>query len=178
MKKLLCILLMVVALVGVTGCGKNEEVKEEQKLDELTQLVSDRTIKLFDEFDFFNPSQVRVLKAILYYFDWKNCIGKSEDECHVEHTRENLEQIYVKIQGTNKAGGTITQCYKVYDNTIENAKSDSAFSLLNVYELDKHNTCDTYGDSNNSPRYDTLETHNIKQINELLKEHWEALGID
>lgn len=174
MKKLLCILLMMVALVEVTGCGKNGEVKEEQKLDELTQLVSDRTIKLFDEFDFFNPSQVRMLKAILYYFDWKNCIGKSEDECHVEHTKDNLERIYIKIQGTNKAGGTITQCYKIYDNTVE--KND--VTILNVYELDKNNTCDTYTDTKNAPRYDALEASNIKQINEVLKDHWEELGID
>ncbi|MDD4070714.1 MAG: hypothetical protein PHF05_09765 [Candidatus Izemoplasmatales bacterium] len=121
------------------------EVSEYDKLSTLEKGIFDAFIMNVN--DFYNPSEVRFLGFTTYF--------------------DSTKSIYVKIQGTNRLGGTLTKWYslQVYDNTLSDGDQ--------IYYYDK-------GDMTETGDWWTIDTDsevNVGRLNKALTEYWEDLGL-
>ena len=153
MKKIAIIFLglFIIFLLGACGNASGENTTEEIELSEYDKLT-DLEKGIFDAFimnvnDFYNPSEVRFLGFDSYF--------------------DSTKSIRIKIQGTNKLGGTLTKWYQlqVYDNTLSSGGQ--------IYYYDKGDMTET-GDW---WIIDTDSEVNVGRLNKALTEYWEDLGL-
>lgn len=160
MKKIAIIFLGLFVLFGLGACDnasdENPTVEDENPTVEIEVSEYDKLSTLekgiFDAFimnanDFYNPSEVRFLGFTTY--------------------SDSTKSIYVKIQGTNRLGGTLTKWYslQVYDNTLSDG--------VNMYYYDK-------GDMSEVGDYFTINTASgvdVGKLNRALTEYWKDLGL-
>ena len=105
--------------------------------DEEQQLFN--TITAFiDNNNFYNPSALRIMKL------------------RIEDDGQDYPMLWVRLSGTNKLGGTINKCYKIFynDNGMGNEVSNDTCDLVFKY-LDGNITHES-----------------IKKINEALENYW------
>ena len=105
--------------------------------DEEQQLFN--TITAFiDKNNFYNPSALRIMKL------------------RIEDDGQDYPMLWVRLSGTNKLGGTINKCYKIFynDNGMGNEVSNDTCDLVFKY-LDGNITHES-----------------IKKINEALENYW------
>ena len=138
-------------MLFICGCAsENKEVdvnsNETSLLSAYDQLSEDEKL-VFDALtialkNFYNPSKVRLLEA--------GAMGE--------------DSITIKVQGTNMAGGTITESYILYfKNHQDGYNYYSKRYKGDVYKIDFSYSHDDVSCS---------------KINKALKEYWEEQGID
>lgn len=105
--------------------------------DEEQQLFN-TIIAFIDGNNFYNPSALRIMKL------------------RVEDDGQDYPMLWVRLSGTNKLGGTINKCYKIFynDNGMGNEVSNDTCDLVFKY-LDGNITHES-----------------IKKINEALENYW------
>lgn len=147
-KKIICflppIIYVIIILIILIFNGFN-------KMSYVEQQVFDRTIDFIENNDFFNPKDARLMEVIVEY---------KYNEYDREYT-DTIEDIYFKISGTNKVGGTINSCYRNYlrNYSWENWEEDCE----DIYK--------------SGLGYEELSNKSIKKINTSLKKHWKDLGL-
>lgn len=124
--------LLAAVIVPVSGCGNSsnseqastntqfEEVatqKSEDALTEREQRLLDRLISITRE-DFFEPSKVRILEIPVYGGDNVYVTHPHPDEDSYssgsgEKTPSKNEYAVLRLQGENKAGGTLNHYYAI-----------------------------------------------------------------
>ena len=136
-----CLILIIVFLI-----------MNSNQLTDVEQQVVDKILFLVNEGGVYNPKDLKLLEATV-----EHSYNDSEREYSVA-----IERYYVKILGTNKAGGTLNKCYDISEDYNYNWDID---------EIDSEEIYET------ALRYEQLTPKSIKKINNALKEHWGNLGI-
>lgn len=166
MKKFIALLMVVILGLSLCACGKPKTAKE--MLTEQELALYNYVLNITSE-EFFAPSAAKIL-----------AIGDYDDSGAKYETDPNYKSLWssttivVKIQGENKVGGTINNCYLIALNEVHN-KEWSVFDrehkvkydcvpgdyaiLYNSYEIEE--PCSDY---------------NIGNINRAFTEHWAELG--
>lgn len=145
MKKIICLLLIVIFTFALSSCtnNNNDGISNDQpvvspsayeSLSDLEKQLFDAFIKCVDEF--YNPSAVRFLQV---------------SSCSI---LDNNVFAHIKIQGTNKLGGTLNKWYTLLF-------SGGSYTLL-------EQTYESKG---------TAENISVSKINKALNEYWEDMGI-
>ena len=180
MKKTLSLLLALVMCLSLCACGGDNDNKDnssttaQEQLTDLEKTLFNNLISITSEV-FYEPAAVRVLEVRNYE----------------EYSGTNLPAtVVVRLQGENKAGGTLNHYYLI---CIKSGEASDADKVLNTW-------ASLYGVSD--PRYkeaklknkanegeymqldddykasiDCSDTFNIGRINKALKEHWEEMGL-
>jgi len=191
-----CILVIITAF-SLSACGDKSEItqeqydalqKEIQEMKEQNQALQDQleekeeSLSVDEEYivdfvleytaDFFNPSEVRVL------------------QCGTELYRPGAKELpyrfaRLKIQGTNRLGGTLTQGYRItldeesYYDYCENGEypyTPTSPIFLIWKEGDEHYNA-LFDKSSEGNLTDWWDDESIGRINRALAQHWEGLGI-
>lgn len=157
MKKIFSIVMIIALCFSLVGCGKDNKDNNNKETDNKI-ILTDIEQKIFNKVisvDFYDQTSVKILGGYIFYGT-----GNSE----IQHTLENVSAYYIKLQATNKAGGTITKCYN-------SSEFDNFKSLTEQNELDR---CD-YAIYKTSKTVDEI---NVAKMNKYFKQHWENLGLD
>lgn len=130
----------IIIIVGMFALsftnGSNNS--NDNNLDNEEQKIFDTLISFIDRNNFYNPSALRVLKI------------------RIEDDGNDYPMLWVRFSGTNKIGGTINKCYKIFYN--DRGMGDEV----------NNDTCDLvfqYLDGN-------LSQESIKKINSELENYW------
>lgn len=153
-KKSIIIVVVVVVIIAILCLVifliKN---KHSNSLSNIEKQTYDRVIGFIETGDFYNPKEVRILEAIIEY---------KYDDTKREYS-DNLEDIYVKISGTNKVSGTINKCYHIYYSDYEKAWDSRDEECSRIYK--------------SGTGYEQLSKTSIKNINLAIKDYWGELGL-
>lgn len=120
-------------------------------LNNVEKQVYDKMIYFVGKREFFNPKEARLLDVIVKYeyIDEYRSYSKS------------IETFYIKVLGTNKVGGTLNKCYRIY---------------YDDYEWDSYDVqCDDIYKTGLG--YEQLSTKSIGKINKALRKYWNSLGL-
>ena len=147
MKKIISIILVVMSILVLCACNQSQpqSVTAYEELTEDEKLIFDALI--IAVYDFYNPSKVRILETA----------GVNDDP--------DVGWVYLKVQGTNKAGGTITKgmCLAVKDGT--DLHGDGRNDAIGVFaEVEYY-------------WFDSSDEINCAKINKALTEYWEEQGL-
>ena len=102
---------------------------------------------------FFNPKEARLLDVVVKY-KYSDIDRKYVD---------TIDTYYVKIIGTNKVGGTINKCYKIYYSDYSQEWNNYDENCEGIYK--------------NGIGYEQLTTKSIKKINKAIQKYWNNLGL-
>lgn len=123
------------------------------KLTYVEEQVYDRVISMVNADGFFNPQEARVLEVVVQY---------EYSDTERDYT-DTIEDYYLKIVGTNKAGGTINKCYNVYYSDYNQKWTSYDEACEDIYKT--------------GMGYEQLSSDNIKNINKALQRYWKNLGL-
>ncbi len=153
------IIVVMCALFLLCSCSNEAEIIQEsssnielsaiEKLNEDEKVIYNALLVASEQF--YNPSGLRILELSKPF---ENGIGVYNSH------------FYVKIQGVNKAGGTITDVFII---TTEN---DEMFGAGDVRDRE----VSIYPKLTEIPK-ELWEEEHVGNINRALKEHWEILGL-
>lgn len=147
------IFLLSIVLAITVGCSTTGSTTEKTVQKTKEDIAAEYIIEMIDSQDFYNPTQVRMQQV--YY---------STDSWDVEE--EEADGVYhLKIQGTNKMGGTITQYHYIY------LKGDET----EYFYLDQDDGSILTGYFTSTDEGEKLD---VGVINGIIKKHWEDLGLD
>lgn len=135
---------IVVLLILLFG-GSQLNYVEEQVYDRITSMVNKE--------GFFNPKEARLLDVIVKY-KYSDVNRKYSDD---------INDYYIKILGTNKVGGIINKCYKIYYSNYTNEWSNYEEDCNDIYK--------------SGLGYEQLSTKSIKKINKSIQKYWNNLGL-
>ena len=188
MKKALFLILALVLCISLCACGGGSDVPPETTTKPLTarEQLTDFEAKFFKilidmtKESFYEPSAVRVLEVCDY-----NENTKYENDTSYYDSMYGPDTIVVRLQGENKAGGTLNHFYLICLKSAEN-KSEYAQSMisLDIYFGDKEGrmrykaTEGEYVELSDyySPKKDASDLISVARINKALKEYWEEMG--
>ena len=139
---LICCIVIVILLFS--GSSQLNYV-EEQVYDRITSMVN--------EDGFFNPKEARLLDAVVKY-EYSDSERKYID---------TIDTYYIKVIGTNKVGGTINECYRIYYSDYKNAWDNWSEDCESIYK--------------SGMGYEQLSSNSIKNINKALQKYWNNLGL-
>lgn len=123
----------------------------DSKLNYVEEQVYNRVISMVNEEGFFNPKEAKLLDVVVEY---------KYSDVDREYS-DTVDSYYIKIIGTNKVGGTINKCYKIYlwDNEWESDEKKCKY----IYKT--------------GLSYEQLSSNSIKKINQAMQKYWEDFGL-
>ena len=130
--------IIILIVVFIFNFSNNTNNSNNNNLSSEEQQIFDTLISFIDRNNFYNPSALRVLKI------------------RIEDDGNDYPMLWVRFSGTNKIGGTISKCYKIFYN--DRGMGDEV----------NNDTCDLvfqYLDGN-------LSQESIKKINSELENYW------
>ena len=125
----------------------------DSKLNYVEEQVCSRVTSMVNKEGFFNPKEARLLDVVVKY-KYSDIDRKYVD---------TIDTYYVKIIGTNKVGGTINKCYKIYYNDYSQEWNNYDENCEGIYK--------------NGIGYEQLTTKSIKKINKAIQKYWNNLGL-
>lgn len=123
------------------------------KLNYVEEQVYNRIITMVNEEKFFNPKEARILDVVVKY-------EYNDDDRNYSN---EIEEYYIKIIGTNKVGGTINKCYKIYYSDYSQKWNNYDMNCEDIYK--------------SGVSYKQLSSTSIKKINKSLQKYWNNLGL-
>ena len=140
MKKTICLLLaLFFLLIPLTGCGSSSKKQQEIFANYIFNFIKDG--------GFYNPSTARVLAA-----------AYEDSDGYYAKTLEADGLLYLKIQGENAFGGTVTREYAVTIGGEYDGEAFSNDSMGKNYKL-------------------TDEEIDVPTINKMLIKYWADYGL-
>ena len=180
MKKRIALLLALVMVLGMVGCGGKQTARKQLNKQE-EQLVT-ALIKITTA-DFYEPSKIRVLEIGTY----ENRTRFEGDPDHVEEY--GPDTVVVRLQGENRVGGTLNHLYLLVLVGAENKSEKAQERLEKLEQLGpgyENNIMTLRGevgdyvqiaDSNKlKDKEHAEEVFNIGKVNKALAEYWEERG--
>ena len=128
-------------------------ISKNVKLSYVEEQVYDKVVSMVNEDGFFNPQEARLLEVV---------VGYKYNDVEREYS-DTIEEYHIKIVGTNKVGGTINKCYRIYYSDYMEKWNNRDEDCEDIYQTSKG--------------YEELSSVNIKNINNALQEYWENLGL-
>lgn len=187
MKKVISLILVFVLCLPLCACGGGSDVPETTtKPLTAREQLTDFEAKLFNilidmtKESFYEPSAVRVIEVCDY-----------EERTKYENDPDSYDLLFgpdtivVRLQGENKAGGTINHfyliCLKSAENKSEFAQNQikmSGFSGNKKGRMQYKATEGEYAELSDyySPKKDASNLISVARINKALKEYWEEMG--
>ena len=123
------------------------------QLNYVEEQVYNRIITMVNEEKFFNPKEARILDVVVKY-------EYNDDDRNYSN---EIEEYYIKIIGTNKVGGTINKCYKIYYSDYSQKWNNYDMNCEDIYK--------------SGVSYKQLSSTSIKKINKSLQKYWNNLGL-
>lgn len=182
MKKIIATILTMVLLFSCVTA-----LAEEEQLNEYEQLLVDALIKVSTDY-FYEPSAVRVLEI--------DAFEKTAYYPNVPDSEFYPWNVFLRIQGENRVGGTLNHYYllciksgegspekkdyiEANEQLIESKKMLGRDPKFSIQELYRHKAqvgdILDLGDSN-WEKNDEASVFSIKKINKALKAYWEDMG--
>ena len=167
MKKIICLLLMVVMIFTVV-CGIAEESAID-KLEEKEKRIYDALLIMLN--NFYDPSSVRVMELR----DYTDRSKYRESTLERDKMLAGPDTVIVRLSGANRLGGTLNNYYLLclsdfttpYFSSLRTSLT-SAGLIGDYAELAPSDSQITRGWK--------FSDSSVGNINRALKEHWEILG--
>jgi len=185
MKKIIIFTLTIMLILSICSCGNSgtqtstttaavtTEASAQDQLSELENKLFKALIKMTKD-HFYNPSTVRVLE-IGSHFD-RTTYDKNT-------TLYGPETVVVRLQGDNRAGGTLNHYYKVCITAAENTSADGKASIKDRailgwddLLLDLKGEVGDYAELEDSTKVYSSNRFDVGKINKALKEYWDDMG--
>lgn len=195
MKRWIALILALVMVLGMVGCGESAKEPEPTATPEPTarEMLNEKEEQLYNSLikittaDFYEPAQIRVMEIGDYHARSKYT---DSDVLYGPDT------VIVRLQGENRVGGTLNHYYKIvlvgakntseYGSTMKDlyaAKRLNAIlngedsSKYEAKELDYSGEIGDYVELQDDYSFEaSADDFNIGNVNRALKEYWEEMG--
>lgn len=152
--------------------NKPKEI-EEEKLTKQEEQVFDQLVDIVS--DFYNPNGVKIYAAKYKTFGTNagNELWGTE-----KFDSEDVAEYLIKISGTNKVGGYVTNCY--YRVWAKRPEDDKFHWVDTVYESCQYpNSTKNVMDSSPgvNKQWTVVPDESIKEINNKFSKRWKELGL-
>lgn len=130
--------IIILIVVFIFNFSNNTNNSNNNNLSSEEQQIFNTIISFIERNDFYNPSALKVMKL------------------RIEDDGKDYPMLWVRMSGTNKIGGTINKCYKIYYNDRGMGEEVNNDSCDLIFE---------YADGN-------VDRETIKKINAELENYW------
>ena len=130
--------IIILIVIFIFNFSNNSNNSNNNNLSSEEQQIFNTIISFIERNDFYNPSALRIMKL------------------RIEDDGKDYPMLWVRMSGTNKFGGTINKCYKIYYNDSGMGDEVNNDSCDLIFE---------YADGN-------VERETIKKINAELENYW------